>query len=77
MGEDGAAIEYAVGDPVDMTVTGVVKSIDGDMAEVKLQAANGEPIAYSEKKEMEYEDEDEGEMLRKMAMESDGGEADL
>lgn len=76
VGEDGGDVMPAVGDTVDMSVAGVVKSIDGDMAEIELQSANGEPLSYSDKKEDKMEDMDEEAMMRGMAMEMDGEDAD-
>lgn len=76
VGEDGSDVMPVVGDSVDLSVSGVIKSVMGDMAEVELQTANGEPLSYSEKKEDKMEDMDEEAMMRGMAMEMDGEDAD-
>lgn len=47
-GEGDQAVMPAVGETIEFTTTGTVKSIEGESAVVEAQAVNGEPVTYGD-----------------------------
>ena len=59
------------GDPVDLTATGSLSSIDGESAEVEIDSLNGQPVPQDAGAGEPDAGEPDGDELRGMAEEAD------